>query len=82
MDIFQSITAARLVFILGITNLVTGGLVLLSCRCIPGSKVTGNLMKYQAYKRFYRYHCYIWWVFLISVAVHAVFAIGFYGVHF
>lgn len=79
MDIFQSIIAARLVFIFGIVNLVTAVLVLLSCRCIPTSRVTRSLMKYKAYQRFYKYHCYIWWVFWVSVVVHAVFATAFFG---
>jgi len=82
MDIFQSIIAARLIFIFGIINLVTAVLVLLSCRCIPGSKLTASLMKYKAYQRFYRYHCYVWWVFWVSVVVHAVFATAFLGVPF
>jgi len=82
MDIFQSIIATRLIFILGITNLVTGGLILLTCRCIPGLKISGNLTRYATYRRFYKYHCYIWLVFLVSVATHAVFAIGSIGIPF
>ena len=77
----QSI-AAPVIFILGIVNIVMGLLILLSCRCIPGLKLADGLMKYPAYKRFYRYHCYIWWVFWPSVLVHAVFAIMFFGVPF
>jgi len=82
MDVFQSVIAARVIPILGIINLVSGGLIFSSCRCIPGSKVAGKLMKYSAYKRFFKYHCYIWWVFWPSVAVHAIFAITFYGIPF
>jgi len=80
MSIFQSILAARLIFVLGIINLVTGVLVLLTCRCIPSWKLTSGLMKYKGYKRFYHYHCYIWWIFWVSVIVHAIFAVSFYGV--
>ncbi len=82
MNIFQTLIAARLVFVFGIINLVTGALVLLSCRCIPSAKITGNLMKYAIYKRFYSYHCYIWWAFWVSVIVHAIFAITFLGIPF
>ena len=80
MNIFQTITAVRVIFILGIINLVAGALILLTCRCIPGLKVTGKLMKYPAYQRFHKYHCYIWWAFWVSVIAHAVFAIAFLGV--
>ena len=81
MDIFQSI-APRVILILGIINLVSGGVIFSSCRCIPGLKITGNLMKYAAYKRYYKYHCYVWWVFWPSVIVHAIFAIVFFGIPF
>ena len=81
MDIFQSI-APRLIFILGIINLVAGTLIFLSCRCIPGLKIGGKLMKYRAYQRFYRYHCHIWKVFWASVFVHAIFGIAYLGIPF
>ena len=80
MDIFQSIIAVRVIYTFGIINLVAGMLVLSTCRCIPGLKIASNLMKYPAYQRFYKYHCYLWWVFWTSVMVHAIFAIAFLGV--
>jgi hypothetical protein len=80
MDIFQSIVATWLIFILGIINLLSGTLILLTCRCIPGLKIAGNPMKYATYRSLYKYHCYIWLVFWVSVMVHAVFAIGFLGI--
>ena len=82
MDIFQPIVASRIVFIFAITNLVTGVLVLFTCRCIPGLKITGNLMKYSAYKRLFRHHCYIWLAFWVSVMVHAIFALTLLGIPF
>ncbi len=85
MDILQPIVATRLIFILGIINLVTGVLIFFSCRCIPSSKITkitGNLMKYRVYQRFFKFHCYIWWAFWSSVIAHAVLAILFIGVPF
>ncbi len=80
MDIFQPIIVTRVIVILGIINLVTGGLIFFSCRCIPGSRITGKLMKYSAYKRFYKYHCYIWRVFWPSVIVHAILAFTLVGI--
>lgn len=82
MDIFTSEVAPRIIFTLGIINIVTVTLIFLSCRCIPGLTIAGKLMKYPAYKRFYKYHCYIWWVFWPSVVVHAIFGIGYLGVPF
>ena len=46
MSIFDSIAAVRVIFILGIINLVAGLLLLFSCRCVPGLKITHRLMKY------------------------------------
>ena len=77
MNIFDSLWGVRLIFILGIINITTGLLVLLSCRCIP--RISGRLMQYAAYRRFFQYHCYIWWVFWTSVIVHASLAIGITG---
>ncbi len=81
-DILAPIVATRLVFILGIVNLITGALVLFSCRCLPTSKIGSKLMQHAAYKRFYKYHCYIWWAFWTSVIVHAVLVIVFLGIPF
>jgi hypothetical protein len=80
MDIFHSIFAMRLIFILGIVNLAAGFLLLMSCRCIPGMSFGRRLMKYPAYQKFFKFHCSLWWVLIPSVIIHAVFAIGFFGI--
>ena len=59
MEIFQSIVAARVIFMLGIINLVTGALIAFTCRCAAGSKVTGKLMQYAGFKRLFSYQCHI-----------------------
>jgi hypothetical protein len=82
MSIFQSIAAARVVYILGIVNLGMGALVLFTCRCIPTWQLSKNMMKYKWYQRVYKLHCYLWWVLLASVIIHAVFAIIYFGVPF
>jgi len=80
MDIFQSIVAVKLIFVLGIVNLVLGALVVATCRCVPMSAFVGRrLMRYPGYQRLYRLHCYLWPALWLSVAVHAIFAIGFLG---
>jgi hypothetical protein len=79
VDFFQSLAVARTIFILGVFNLVAALLIFFSCRCLPGSMVGDRLMRYGAYKRFYRYHCYIWRLFWPAIVVHAFFALMFFG---
>lgn len=79
MNIFQTVFAARLILILGIVNLVTGFLLLFTCRVVPAFKFTKSLMQHNWYKKFYRFHGYIWLIFWVSVTVHVIFAIGLMG---
>ncbi|MFC1972233.1 hypothetical protein ACFLVE_02360 [Chloroflexota bacterium] len=51
MDFFQSISAVQIIFILAVINLLSGALILLSCRCIPGLKISGTLMKNRRISR-------------------------------
>ena len=80
MQIFQSQIAHQITFILGIVNVVTAVLVVLTCRCMGGAHLIGALMKYAAYKWLFKYHCAIWWIFWVSVVIHAVFALIYFGV--
>jgi hypothetical protein len=82
MDIIHSIAVARTIFILAIVNLATGVLIFFSCRCIPGMAWGQQLMQLFWFRRFYRFHCYIWWVFWLSVVAHAVLALLFMGLPF
>jgi hypothetical protein len=75
----STLIATRVLFSLGIVNLVTGLLIFFSCRCLPGSKLGKPLMKYRWYQRLFKLHCYIWWIFWTSVVVHAIFAIVYIG---
>ena len=75
----STLIAIRIIFILGIINLAAGALVFLSCRCLPGAPIGKMLMKYRWYQRYYKWHCYIWWVFWVSVAIHAVFGLVYIG---
>lgn len=76
---FDPLVTVRLIVALGIVNLVTGGLLFFSCRCLPGSRLGKRLMKYPVYQRFYKYHCYVWRVFWPSVIIHATLALIFFG---
>jgi len=79
MDIIHSIAVARTIFILAIVNLATGAAIFFSCRCISGIAWGPRLMQVGWFRRFYRFHCYIWWVFWVSVIVHAVLGLLFFG---
>ncbi len=83
MDITPPAFTIQILFFLGIVNLVTLLLIYATCRCIPGSvisRITGNLMQYAAYKSFFRYHCYLWWVLWTSVIIHATLGVWLLGV--
>jgi len=71
--------AMRILFILGIINLVAGLLIFFSCRCLPGSRIGKGLMKHPWYQKFFKLHCYIWWIFWVSVVAHAVLAMIYIG---
>jgi hypothetical protein len=78
-EFFHSLTAGRIIFILGVVNIVTAILIAGSCRCVPGSKLLGKFTKFPAYQRFYGYHCHIWKIFWPSIIIHAFLALMFFG---
>jgi hypothetical protein len=79
VDIFHTAAAPKIVFVLGLTNILSGLLVFFTCRCVPGWNPARSLMQHAWYQRIFKWHCVVWWVFWVSVMVHAVFAIGYYG---
>ncbi|HXY75032.1 MAG TPA: hypothetical protein VEH58_06880 [Dehalococcoidales bacterium] len=79
MNIFHTIFATRLVLVLGFVNLLTGFLLLFTCRIIPAFKFTRRLMTYSFYKNFYKYHAWLWAIFWVSVIVHVIFAVNLMG---
>ncbi|PIN86976.1 hypothetical protein COV19_02170 [Candidatus Woesearchaeota archaeon CG10_big_fil_rev_8_21_14_0_10_44_13] len=77
MPLIDPSIGVKIVYILGITNVIGLALVLSSCRCMLGMRPSaGNS---AAYMRFYSYHCYYWWFFIISVLMHATTAILSFG---
>jgi hypothetical protein len=73
----------KVIYTLGLTNVIGLLLVLSTCRCIPMiGELTAGLMKSKTYLRFYGYHCYYWLFFISSVLLHAVFAILVFGFPF
>jgi len=77
--VFQSVTVARLILVLGILNFLLVLLIYLSCRCVSASKMGSRLMKNPQYKRFFGRHCHLWAILWPSVVVHAFLAIMFLG---
>jgi hypothetical protein len=39
-------------------------------------------MRHRWYQSFFKLHCYIWWVFWVSVVVHAIMVIVYLGIPF
>jgi hypothetical protein len=74
---FHSQTALTIILAFSISNIVLGVLVFFSCRCMPGFKFARGLMQNKIYMKFYKYHVYVWLFFLVSVMIHAIFAINF-----
>ncbi len=79
MALIDPVLGLRLIFILGIINIVGFVLVLLSCRCIMGAKLAKGLWQSELYKKFYSKHCYYWWLFLASVLLHTTLAFLVFG---
>ena len=63
-------SALQVLIVSGVTNIIFLILVLLSCRCMVTFKITGKLLKYNKFRKFYDMHCYYWYGFIISVVVH------------
>lgn len=79
---FQTVIVGQLVFILGIVNLVLALLLFFSCRCVNQFSFGITLMKKPSFQKFFKFHCYIWWIFFVSIITHAVLAIGYFGIPF
>lgn len=74
--------AIRLVFVLGLVNLLTLLALLLSCRCMGVLGLYSRMSRWGPYRRLYRYHCYYWVILGVSVIAHLVIAIYALGVPF
>lgn len=74
---FHSQTALNIILAFAISNITLGILVFFSCRCMPGFKFARGLMHNKSYLKFYKFHAYLWLLFLASVMIHAFFAINF-----
>jgi hypothetical protein len=78
----MNLLSTNMIAYLGISNLIFLVLVLFSCRCFLGVKWYLVLMSKPWFKKFYRYHCWYWWGFVISVTLHTILALILFGLPF
>jgi len=73
---------ARIIFITSMLNIALLILILTTCRCMNTWRLTSWLNKQAWFKKYFRWHCNVWYFFLVSVIVHAVFALRLFGIPF
>ncbi len=76
MVLIEPLLGARLVFVLGIANIILLLLVFFSCRCVGGRFLRPGGKWYAS---FYKAHCVYWVLFFASVILHAVIAVLVFG---
>lgn len=74
--------AMTFIKIAGLTNILFLLLTFFSCRCLLGPKISQKLAQYEWFKKFYRWHCYFWWGFYLSVIIHTLLAWHLFGFGF
>jgi hypothetical protein len=74
--------AQRLVFALGVVNFLTLSALFLSCRCMGVRKPFSRMLRVKAFARFYKLHCYYWYILFGSVVAHLTIAIKVLGIPF
>jgi len=74
--------AIKILKALGYTNLLFLLLTFFSCRCLAGRKLTKWLVQYDWYRKFYKWHCWFWWGFYVSVIIHSLIAWYLFGFGF
>jgi hypothetical protein len=71
--------AIQILFIAGITNIIFLLFVLFSCRCMGIWKFGKNWFNNKKFQKFYSFHCYYWYGFIISVLIHTILAFYLFG---
>jgi len=75
----EFLSGYKLIFIFGIINIISLLLVFFSCRCLVGANFVRKMQKHKWYKKYHDLHCYYWWIFIISVILHSLFALVTFG---
>ena len=63
------------IIILGVLSGIVGIVIVLSCRCLPSWNRSSNFTNNEKYKRFFKKHCNIWWLFWALVIAHVAIAL-------
>ena len=74
--------AQRLVFALGVVNFLAMSALFLSCRCMGTRAPFSKMFRFKAFSRFYKLHCYYWYILFGSVVAHLTIAIKVLGIPF
>ncbi|MFC2008721.1 hypothetical protein ACFLUT_01545 [Chloroflexota bacterium] len=82
MALFKTIEAVRVVFVSGLAVLVLAFLIMASCRCLPAKGPVATIRRAPWFSKFFSRHCMMWFVFVVALAIHVVFASGFIGFPF
>ncbi len=82
MGFFDFLIDIKILYLLGLSNLLFFFLIFLSCRCVMGRQVFEWLWKNSWYQKFYAYHCYLWWGFFLSVLAHTLIALALFPPQF
>lgn len=75
----QTAWGFKLVYLLGIINIVGIVLIFFSCRCLVQPKIFQKLLTYSWYRWFYKQHCWLWRIFFVSVILHSTIALMLFG---
>tara|TARA_Y100000310_G_scaffold328271_1_gene396148 strand:- start:376 stop:621 length:246 start_codon:yes stop_codon:yes gene_type:complete len=70
--------AGKISYTLGWLNLFSMFLVLISCRCTPPF-LPQKVRDSKFFQKIFNWHCYYWWLFIVSVALHGFLAVTAYG---
>ena len=75
----SAVVGIRTVVVLGIVNAALLLVMLLSCRCVIGAQPFARITRSSAYKKFARFHCWLWLLLGASVITHAILAVHYIG---
>lgn len=77
--LIQTDLGAKLIYILGIINVISIILIFISCRCLAGANLVHRMMNYAWYRKFHLWHCHYWWIFFVSVILHTLLVFYLFG---
>ena len=82
MALIDPVLGVKLVYILGITNVLSFLLIAFTCRCMIGVKFVNDMMKKPWYRWLFGHHCWYWRLFFLSVIIHITLALLVFGIPF